>query len=688
MRPLVVLLLVLGSLAALLIALKTLTGGGPRGGGDPGLTVAKPAGGEAEDRTPLVAPTLPEAEDHARPATEDSRQALRPETGPGGPRVQFGAIEGKVLDEQGVPIAEARVSLMNMRPTGMGDDVWVMRGVDPPRPAAKVVTDAKGTFRFDRLDPRKDWTLVVTHDRYVRWDSDSTIPVPEDGVWPETITLKPGQTCSGFVRDAATKQPIVGAQLVLDSPLARGLGRKKSPAKQEITTDAEGHYVFHNTSLSFSQPRVLTVSAPGYATQVHNNFALANIGAAPTRFKNVQGPPQAESRTQDFELEPGKVIAGRVQGPDGRGVSGIEIEALNQTGTVGSGGFAKSGASGEFLLEGLAEGLYTVRVTATNYDANPLQRVEAGDTNVVIELFQQAVVTGKVVDPSGQPLSTFVVKARAANEISKAFGAVMGQKAVKGSPDGTFELGGIPEGAYVVEASAEGYASSFSDTFNATQGLVTSDVVVRMNRGGSLSGRIVDAYGNAAVAGAEVSTVDNNWIEGDLFELFGALEPSAMTKTKVFTDADGRFAIDVMTPGPYQVQIKARGYSPVFVNDVEIVEGRNTELPAQLLSKGAVITGVVYGRDGAIQPGATVQLTPEDPNQLYGNRTTRADATGRFVIENAQPGTYQLSATRPNQGGGNPFEAIGDMRQSQIEVSIEDGGRYEFDLHMGGVRGN
>jgi len=204
---------------------------------------------------------------------------------------------------------------------------------------------------------------------------------------------------------------------------------------------------------------------------------------------------------------------------------------------------------------------------------------------------------------------------------------------------------------------------------------------VHMTRGGSLTGRIMDAYSNSPLAGAEVSTIDNDYVEGEIWELFGAMEPTAMTKTKVFTDADGTFKIDVVTPGVYQVQVKARGYSPLAVKDVMVVEGQATEVPQQLLIKGAVITGIVYGRSQSIQPGASVQLSPVEPNG-EGHRTARADSSGRYVIENARPGTYHLSATRPSTGSSNPFEAIADIRQSEIEISVEDGGRHEYDLKI------
>src|SRR6185503_6700938 len=296
---------------------------------------------------------------------------------------------------------------------------------------------------FDQLDPRKDWTLVVNHECYVSYPTEVAINIPEGETWKETLIMELGQTATGVVRDAKTSQPIAGAKLVVDSSFTR-MNKRPSPGRLEATTDATGAYVFNNVGANAGQGRILTVSAPGYATQVHTNFSLAAYGDAPIRFKNVQPPGQLEGRQLDFDLEPGRVIAGRVVNPERRGVPGIEIEALSQSGTISSQGNAKSGANGEFLIEGLAEGIYVVRADSNTYGANPLQRVEAGDTNVVLELFEHAVVTGKVIDSSGDPLSNFVVKARVANEISKAFGTVTAQRTIKDAKEGRFELKGVP----------------------------------------------------------------------------------------------------------------------------------------------------------------------------------------------------------------------------------------------------
>jgi len=684
MRPVVVLLLVLGSLAALLFALTTITDSGRKSDDGPGLGVEALPTDAAHVSELIPPPSAKGAPEPARATVEETRQSLQAARDPGGTKVAFGAIEGLVVDRQGRPIAQAQVSLLNSKPSVLGEELNALRGTEPPRPISKFVTEADGAFRFVQLDPRKDWSLVAGHERFVSYSTEVAIAVPEGGVWKETLIMELGQTATGVVRDARTSQPIVGARLVVEGPFAR-MGKKPAAGRVEATTDQNGVYAFMNVGANAAQGRSLTVSAPGYATQVHSNFSLAVYGDAPIRFKNVQPPGQLEGRQFDFELEPGRVIAGRAVNPEHRGVGGVEIEALSQSGTISCQGWAKSSANGEFLIEGLAEGIYIVRVSATHYDANPLQRVEAGQTDVLIELFELAVVTGKVIDSDDRPLNHFVVKARVANDISKAYGTVTAQRSVKDARDGRFELKGVPEGSYVIEGVADGYASCFSDTFTATQGLVTSDVVVRMTKGGSLSGRVLDAYGSAPIAGAEIATLDNDFVEGEIWELFGAMEPSAITKAKVFTDEDGRYSIDVVTPGVYQIQVKAKGYSPFTVRDVLVAEGQNTEVPSQMLIKGAVITGIVYGRLQTIQPGASVQLAPVDEGVSAfgaGHRTARADASGRFVIENARPGTYRLSATRPSSGSSNPFEAIADIRQSEIEITVADGGRHEFDLHI------
>src|SRR5262245_9629385 len=241
MRPVLVLLLVLGSLVALLFALSAITDTGRKSDEGRGLATEAPTA-VATQPTELIAPPQKDAQAQARATAEETRHSLQSGRDQGGSKVAFGAIEGFVLDRQGKPIAEAQVSLLNTKPSVLGEELHAMRGGDSPRPVAKFVTEADGSFHFNQLDPRQDWSLVATHESYVSYTTEVAIRVPEGGTWKETLLMDPGQTATGIVRDAKTSLPIAGARLVVEGPFARL--NKKASGRLEAKTDQNGVYTF------------------------------------------------------------------------------------------------------------------------------------------------------------------------------------------------------------------------------------------------------------------------------------------------------------------------------------------------------------------------------------------------------------------------------------------------------------
>src|SRR5262245_23110726 len=116
MRPLVVLLLVLGSLAALIFALTALTDSGRSGEEGRGQPVAAaPTRPDRPAELPQATP-VGETAEGAAPQGEPTRTALQPDLEPNGSKVSFGAIEGTVIDREGLPIAGAEVGLLNSKP--------------------------------------------------------------------------------------------------------------------------------------------------------------------------------------------------------------------------------------------------------------------------------------------------------------------------------------------------------------------------------------------------------------------------------------------------------------------------------------------------------------------------------------------------------------------------------------------
>lgn len=682
MRPLAVLILVVGALAALLYALTSISGadrGSSRSENIVGPATPTEANGprSTADLNPVTVPV---------PIPDRAPERVVAEAGEGGaqPRGAFGGgIEGIVVDADDFPVAGAKVSLVAKRPGTFSETIQLMHNKPPPRPFKELTTQPDGTFSFINLDPNKPWTIVVTHEDYSR-SEEGPIPVPENSIRRETIRLERGLSSEGYVIDADTQLPIAGAKLVVDNPLAAFIpaARRNSSMRLEAETDNQGYFVFRNVDRG---QKTLVISADAFATQVHNNFQMLVLTDPQKRVKNNRVQRKEwKSNDQTFELQRGLAIGGRVLAPDHTGIEGVAVAALSQTGAVGSRGEAVTVAGGEFLIEGVSEGLYNITVTAEGYQATPKPRIEAGDLNVEIVLAKQGSVRGRVVLPDSKPLTrAFTIKIRSIHPGNKLPGAPLNQQTFRSPKGGQFEVSSIPEGNYVAEALATGFASSFSDPFQVTQGIPTDEVEIRMSAGGRLTGQVVDSYTGEPIAGAEVSTNDNNWMDNDIFQLFGSLSSSSLSKSKATTDGQGRFSFKLMTPGEYQIEIKRKDFTSLVFNDVVIRADEKTDLGTKAMNKGAVIVGVVYGPDGSAEAGAMVQLSPLDSAKLWSGQRTRTDAEGNFTLRNAQAGTYKLYAQKRAKPQSSPWDGIADMRNSEITVTIADGGEYQYNLNLG-----
>lgn len=697
MRPLIVLLLVLGAVAALLVAVTTLSEDGPRGP----ITTPR-ADRTAETSAPAERGELavPVERDVSRPEEAEVREVVRSmpvasvESG-----AQSGLLWGSVVDPNGTPIAGARLSLLRVKggPSVLGEGLHLLGEGAPPRPVRQLETDREGGFRFEGIAPGRDWTIVATHPKFVRVEV-GPIDVPVEGGIEERIVLKFGRVLTGRVVDSITRAPLTGARLVVENPLSAFLpSSRRQEGRVEAVTDDKGFYTFNNLGTG---QRSLTLTAPGYATQYHANFTntLAELrrGTQPVdptenvfgtrKIRNPEAAPPEEPRgpmVYDFAMAPGKTIAGRVVGPDRRGVEGVEVLAINQAGEVGSRGTALTVAGGEFVIEDLGEGVYTLRPEAEGYQATPVQRIEVGTTDVEIVMAEQGGVSGRVVDAeTGKPLSSFICRVRTHHPRNVAWGSQVAERSFQNRRDGTFTIQGVSEGEFVVEAVARGYASSFSEAFRVEQGIQTGDVLVRVTKGGTLRGRVVDSYTGEPIVGAVVSTNDNNYVDSEIMALFANMSSSATSKEEAKTDDKGEFELELLTPATYQLRIEKPDYTAIVQNDVNVADGVPTELGTFSLMRGATVTGRVVGPDGEPIPGANVVMHHADPG-LMMSYSARTDAQGRYRLKNARPGDYKLSASRPMGPNSNPFAPVVDLRHSEIEVSVADGQDYDFQLTLG-----
>jgi hypothetical protein len=240
--------------------------------------------------------------------------------------------------------------------------------------------------------------------------------------------------------------------------------------------------------------------------------------------------------------------------------------------------------------------------------------------------------------------------------------------------DGAFCLDGVKEGTYVVEAMAPGYAPSFSMSFAVQRSRDMSGIEVRMTKGGTLTGTVVDASG-APVANARVRTEDNEYVD-DLFqEALGGSFPTNATSREARTDKAGRFVLEGLHQANYQVIVNATGFTDRTLMNVSVVDGAEQDVGQLLLSRGGALRGTLY--DGGGQPIVAGHVTLE-PSSLSGDGPfrryeTKAGQDGKFAFANVTPGIYRLMASRTGTNVGNPFDVLQDAKSSERSVTIVEG---------------
>src|SRR5262249_18311221 len=152
--------------------------------------------------------------------------------------------------------------------------------------------------------------------------------------------------------------------------------------------------------------------------------------------------------------------------------------------------------------------------------------------DTTIQLDPPGSIEGVVVDERGSPVTSFTVG------IESFVGGPDSSQARMGGPSrsvddpgGTFVLGGLEPGKYVVSASAPDRPIARSARVEVDGGRATRHVRIVLAQGATLRGRVVDADTRDALGGAMVS--------------LDAISYSGVSVSKTTSDAGGAFRLSI-----------------------------------------------------------------------------------------------------------------------------------------------
>jgi protocatechuate 3,4-dioxygenase beta subunit len=334
----------------------------------------------------------------------------------------------------------------------------------------------------------------------------------------------------------------------------------------------------------------------------------------------------------DTALFPEGLLRGRVVDGEGEPVAGAEIHGEMTSfpsivrdlldGERGQAPLAVTDARGEFSAGGFvpAEPLM-VRAEldgATSEERLTLAAPEPVPVELV--LIPPARIAGTVVDADGRPVAGASV---APSNMST--GQQSHFRWARADTDGRFEVTVAEPGRAILVANARGHARSEPVEIEVTGGQRVEDLTLALRRGHTLEGRVVDPAGRP-IEGVELSASPGSEV--------------------VWTDADGRFAIEDRPAGTVVLNLRQEGHLsrelPVdLVPDGELVE---VVLPT------AEVTGTLRAADGTPAGGYKVQLTDRESEWWSSTAfqvTTAAD--GSFRFRGVADGTYLLRVFGPER---------------------------------------
>jgi len=297
--------------------------------------------------------------------------------------------------------------------------------------------------------------------------------------------------------------------------------------------------------------------------------------------------PGAVVRGMEVALQPAIEYRGEVRSPEGKPVAGAEVRILGAAAgdsslvplrerhrTDAEGGFAfiaPDGARLEARAEGYAPGRATVDREARTSRRVVISLGPAGEGQPALLSIAGAVVHGSA---EGPPVAGAVVVAE-----SRDAELPVGQAVTDAA--GRFTLRDLTEGRYRLTASAPGLAPVSRRGIRAG----AADVVLALASGGSVAGRVRDRRTGAPVAPFVVTVQHRD----------GPMRAEPM-RTLAVVDAEGRFLVDGLAPGPALVVVASPRHAPSAGTPVTVPEGGAPAWAEVELEPGGEVAGTVLDR--------------------------------------------------------------------------------------------
>jgi protocatechuate 3,4-dioxygenase beta subunit len=571
-----------------------------------------------------------------------------------------GLVAGTVRDSEGKPVADAEV--MAIYHVTDFENVYDVFGEH-----LAVSTEADGTYAIRAIQLGSNFHVAAQHDDLAAASSGSlSIDDPATPITVDLVMTK-GSRVSGVVVDP-TGNPAHEIDVMLT---ASGMSFVYDPTAMNWEESGEdGAFVFNHVS-----PGLYTLEAEDATMEVHvlegrdvTGLKIA-IDETPVPDASLEGivlgldgAPEGGVRVSMKSLVVGYTVDETVSAEDGTFTLADVSELVHSSVEFGE-------AADDFFVP---PALFELR--AQSEDGIAIERNIVLGRKITMRLRQAVHVSGIVLTADGEPASrcpVSLVKEDADDTpfgegtfyfIGGPFGAMFGDDGDTTTDEsGQFTFKNVDPGAYSVEAISKTQGAGVSTSFSVTETAGHDNITVKLERGVSFAGQVTGPDGQP-ISGALVELYRSKG-EGAFAEMAESMFAGMFSNAQGAgtTDGQGRFAIQNVPHGTYQVRATHARFAPFVGRGVTLSAGHDTSGYAITLSTGGGVRGTV-SHSGVPTAGAMVMLSNAD-----AMKQTTTDSQGRFEVSGLPAGTYMVMSIRID--GSGPDEDAMPRTQSVTVVA-------------------
>jgi protocatechuate 3,4-dioxygenase beta subunit len=523
-----------------------------------------------------------------------------------------GVLSGRIVDESGEPVTDARV------------DLWPDRGGI----ILNANSDPDGRYYFLTVKNAGDYRIKITSRQCVGITKYDELP---------RVDLKAGAT---QVRDFTLRSACRMRMQIVDEQ-----GKLLSGARvyHKLSTDKQ-----YSSSESVSTDKLgwalLGGMEPSSAKRL---FVAYHEGYAISQFSVTLDDTRTVAEEKVVLLN-GEKVKGTVLCSDGKPAAGWTIFARPARWQFGV--YLdphKIGADGSFELSGIVPGEYDlVILVPTGQSSSTSKPVGSGvtlppvDGTLALRLDypspeSMAVISGKVTFEGGKPPDWINVTAQSSDKNNWLYFNIQTDKS-------DFELGPLPRGVYTLR-----FESSEIETKTLEKVTVPSDKLdlkLSIRKHPLLKGSVVRADTKQPVTDFRARVNRLKVSDGQAYN-----QEDSWREVK---NTQGSFSLEVINSGIYTVQIAADGLAAVTSDPIDTSKESDKPLHVEL-GAGASLSGTVVDDEGRRIDGARVELLSMRPRTQSAARresppgSTTGTDRGKFTLDHLPLGQDTLKITHP-----------------------------------------